>query len=125
MTPRAARRMFNAEAHRFRTAYPSMPPVRFRIAVRHFLPTPEARDLAWYDDGTVYLTRAALDRSEATVRGILRHELGHAADARIDQRGSECRADRIAARASGPVRYDADGLQTAARGTKRPGWLHG
>ena len=124
MTPRRARALFNVEAHRFRAAFPTMPPVRFRIAARHFLPNPAARDLAWFDNGVIVLTRAALARSEATVRGILRHELGHAADARIDAPGSEARADRLAGQASGPVNYDREGLQTTGKGTARPGWLH-
>jgi hypothetical protein len=126
MTPRATRRIFNQEAARFYAAYPTMRPVRFTLRARHFLPNPVARDLAWYDPDRreVCLMRTVLAYPEATIRGILRHELGHAADARIDAPGSEARADRLAASASGPVHYDATGLQTTGRGTRRPDWLH-
>lgn len=123
MTERTARSIFNTEAHRFRAEFPSMPAVRFKIVARHFLPNPALRDLAWCVGSAIYLTRAALNRSEATVRGVIRHELGHAADARVDEPGSEARADHLASRI-GPVNYDPDGLQTTGKGGPRPKGLH-
>lgn len=130
MTPEAARHLFAAERAMFRRVFPNMPPVRLTIRARHFLPvtllTP--RDLAWYDADrqTLCLLRSALTHSRATIQGIIRHELGHAADERIDNPGSEHRADALALRATGvPVRYDDDGLQNAKRGAaNRPEWLH-
>jgi hypothetical protein len=130
MTPEAARRLFTAERATFRQAFPNMPSVRLVIRARHFLPASELtpRDLAWYDADrqTLCLMRSALARSRATIQGVIRHELGHAADERIDNPGSERRADALALQATGvPVRYDDEGLQNSSRGNPvRPGWLH-
>jgi len=130
MTPEAARHLFAAERAVFRRAFPNMPSVRLTIRARHFLPVAELtpRDLAWYDADrqTLCLMRSALTRSRATIQGVIRHELGHAADEQIDNPGSERRADALALRATGvPVRYDDEGLQNAKRGAaERPGWLH-
>ena len=130
MTPEAARHLFAAERATFRRVFPNMPSVRLTIRARHFLPASELtpRDLAWYDADrhTLCLMRSALTRSRATIQGIIRHELGHAADERIDNPGSERRADALALRATGtPVLYDAEGLQNSSRGSPvRPGWLH-
>lgn len=130
MTPEAARHLFAAERVAFRRAFPNMPHVRLTIRARHFLPAAELtpRDLAWYDAGrqTLCLMRSALTRSRATIQGVIRHELGHAADERIDLPGSERRADAMALQATGvPVRYDDEGLQNSKRGNPvRPEWLH-
>lgn len=84
------------------------------------------RDLAWYD-GDVHLLTRALRRSRATVEGILAHELGHAADRRRWQAGSEQRADDLAERVTGKlIRYDRRTLvQTTGPGLyPRPLSLH-
>jgi hypothetical protein len=130
MTHEAARHLFAAERAAFRRAFPNMPPVQLTIRARHFLPTTKRtpRDLAWYDADrqTLCLMRSALTRSRATIQGIVRHELGHAADERIDLPGSERRADALALRATGtPILYDDEGLQNSKRGNPvRPEWLH-
>ncbi len=80
--------------------------------------------------GSVELARRALALPPATLVAVLRHELGHLADARVDQPGSEARADRIAERVGGqPFYYDARHLQTVdprAPGARRgrPRHLH-
>lgn len=80
--------------------------------------------------GAVELARRALALPPATLVAVLRHELGHLADDRVEEPGSEVRADRIAERVGGqPFYYDARHLQTvdphapgAHRG--RPRHLH-
>lgn len=130
MTPEAARNLFAEERALFRRVFPSMPRVRLTIRARHFLPASELtpRDLAWYDADrrTLCLMRSALTRSRATLQGVIRHELGHAADEQIDNPGSEWRADALALRATGtPILYDDEGLQNSSRGNPvRPAWLH-
>lgn len=120
MTSAAAKALFATELAAFATQYPRAKGCRLAIRAKHFLPNPEPRDLAWYDPDahTVTLTRAALDRSNGCILGIIRHELGHAADPRVDvDRGCETRADRIALAVTGlPIRYTADGVQHATHG---------
>lgn len=128
MTRSEARAVFARELARFAAKYPCAAGCRFTIRAKHFLPRPEPRDLAWYDPDshTITLTVAALDRSTGSILGIIRHELGHAADHRVDvDRGCEARADRIAQAVTGsPIRYTADGVQHATVGTVgRPKWL--
>lgn len=124
---RRLRSIFRQELHRFAQVYPHVAGVRLVLRARHPEPDATARDLAWYDYGTraVYLIRAALSRSEGHIRGVLRHELGHAADTETTF-GYEARADRIAGKVCGvPIRYTKEGLQHATHGKpKRPGWLH-
>lgn len=125
MTEADAHRIFAEEQAAFARVYPSALSVRFCIRKRHFLPKPAERDYAWFEPATrwICLTRRGLALSEGHVRGILRHELGHAVDAQIDAPGAERRADRIAEVAGG-VRYLRD-LQHARRGVKlRPAHLH-
>ena len=104
--------------------------MRLVLTARHHLPAKDRtpRDLAWYmpSTRTVYLFEAALRRSPGHLRGLIRHELGHAADLRLDAPGCERRADRLALRATGaPIRYTAEGLQHATHGVPwRPSWLH-
>ena len=122
-------RIFEEERARFMAAFPRMPDVRLAVRDRHYrVRGVDARDLAWYDIGgrTVYILRSAFSRSDGAIRGILRHELGHAADVDVGKKGSEARADRLALLATGvPVRYTADGVQHATHGQPgRPGWLH-
>lgn len=87
---------------------------------RHFDRSAEWRDLAWYDpnDHTIYVVDRLRHFGIGTRLGILRHELGHAADAHLSQRGAERRADAIAERVTGsPIRYDRHDVQNAHRGT--------
>lgn len=63
--------------------------------------------------------------AECTLTGIVRHELGHAADPTPDEPEAEARADAIVAWVCGePVRYDSRGVQTIGRGGRRPRRLH-
>lgn len=128
MTRSEARVVFAGELARFAAKYPRAEGCRLIIRAKHFLPHPEPRDLAWYDPDAhaITLIVAALDRSIGSILGIIRHELGHAADRRVDvDRGCEARADRIALAVTGsPIRYTADGVQHATAGTiGRPKWL--
>ena len=128
MTRAEAASVFATELERFAAKYPRAKGCRLVIRAKHFLPHPEPRDLAWYDPAAhaVTLTLAALDRSVGSILGIVRHELGHAADPRVDvDRDCEARADRIALAVTGmPIRYTADGVQHATVGASpRPKWL--
>lgn len=102
--------------------------VQLHVVRKHFEKDAGARDLAWYDpvERSICVVKGALKESESTLIGVLRHELGHAADQRIDEPGSERRADRLSKRATGKaILYDERGLQNTKRGVaKRPGWLH-
>lgn len=124
---RRLRSIFRQELHRFAQVYPHVAGVRLILRAKHPEANTTARDLGWYDYETraVSLIRAALQRSEGHLRGIIRHELGHAADTETTF-GYEARADRIAAEVcNSPIRYTKEGLQHATHGKpKRPGWLH-
>lgn len=74
----------------------------------------------------VVIVRRALALPRDNVVAVIRHELGHLADARIDEPGAEKRADAIAVRVGGqPIRYDANDLQTVGPGRPdRPSHLH-
>lgn len=99
--------MFRRLRARFAARYPSVATVRL-LLVDRVCPSGSAcaaRDLGWYD-GDVHLLVRALRRSRATVEGLLLHELGHAADRRRWQAGSEQRADDIAEAVTGKrIRY--------------------
>lgn len=131
MTEHELRKIWATELPRFVAAFPAVAGVKLALRVRHYKLTKDERlprDLAWYDPRcrTVCVMRDVLNRSAGAVRGILWHELGHAADTDIDRSGREARADRLAKRATGvPVRYTAEGLQHASHGhAGRPRWLH-
>lgn len=128
MTDRELGKVWARESAAFARAFPHTGKVCLHLVDRHYLPHPRPRDLAWYVPGerAIYLTRAALARGAGVVTGLLRHELGHAADRHLDAPGCERRADRLALRATGkPIRYTAEGLQHATRGEPyRPDWLH-
>ncbi len=127
MTEARAKAIFDEEASIFLEAFPDALRPRFKVRERHFLASPSDRDLAWYviETHTVCILRRALNHSQSAVRGIIRHELGHAVDPHPTRAGAEARADRFARQATGsPVRYTADGVQNASRGTpRRPRWL--
>lgn len=126
MTTADAHRMFNVERLRYVELSPRAATVRLHVVRKHFLPKPEARDFAWYepDAHRICITRRLLAQPETTVMGVLRHELGHAVDARLNAPGAEARADRIARAATGEaIRYHND-VQDVARGkVGRPGHL--
>lgn len=127
MTPRQAHRAFQIARARFTAAGLPVHDVQFRIVARHYDATAGARDVAWYDPEAreICLIWAALRRAPATILGVLHHELGHAADAQLDEPGSEARADRIARSVGARVYYDREGLQNSRRGcVARPRWLH-
>lgn len=99
--------------------------------------TPEAgltgRAFGFFDeeDSTVGLSPRLEAEPEERIRGIVRHELGHACDLlfRPDlpgECGSEARADVVAELIWGsPVRYDSWEVQTSSpRGGPRPKHLH-
>lgn len=105
--------------------YPAVRHVRLVIRRRHFLPHPEPRDLAWYEDGTVTLLEAALHGPAGRVGGLLAHELGHAADPVPHAAYAERRADAMAALALGqPILYDHGDVQNLDEGrSPRPAYL--
>lgn len=124
------RLMFSEDVTRFVRHFPRVRGVRLEIVREHFLGAKRtARDLAWYDVDrhTVYLVADALhERSFGCLRGVLRHELGHAADDRVHvDKDAEVRADQLAFKATGSaIRYTSDGVQHVTHGTiGRPPWL--
>lgn len=120
--------IFEHERRTFARTFPWVENVWLSVHPKHFIGKPCARDLAWYDPGflRVCVTREVMRHPEHTVRGLIRHELGHAADLKLDAPGRERRADRLAKKATGrPVLYDENGLQSTTRGKPgRPKWLH-
>jgi hypothetical protein len=128
MTSARAHEIFRQEHQTFTHRFPWVADVRFYLRRKHIEPNPSARDLGWWDpeNRTVNLLRSSLTRSEGQIRGILRHELGHAAD-RSDAPGHERRADALARAATGrPIRYTRrESLQHVTHGKPgRPDWLH-
>lgn len=129
MTPAAIRAMFRRDRAMFARVYPSVARVTLHIVPR-VCPdgnTCAPRDLAWYEDGRVFILTRALRLSRLKCRALLAHELGHAADRRRWQNGSEQRADDIAARVLGQlIRYDRRNfVQTLGPGLyPRPLHLH-
>lgn len=125
-TEKEARRIFARELARCTDVFPEVRGTRLVLRERHYIKHPEDRDLAWHDADarTVFLMRRGLARSPACLRGVFRHELGHACDPDFGP-GGEARADRIARRVFGvPVRYTCDGVQHASHGAPtRPSWL--
>lgn len=129
MTERQLSSIFRQERHTFARAFSHVARAGLEVRDRHYVPSSKLslRDFGWFDYDTfrVVFLRRVLDQPEATVRGLIRHELGHAADT-SNAAGSERRADALALAATGqPVRYDAQGVQNARHGqTRRPDWLH-
>lgn len=127
-TEKEVKDMFKEEVETFIAVFPRVKGVRFVVEAKHYRDSPRKRDIAWYDtnEHSVHLIRAALSRSLDCLRGVIRHELGHVADARINSPGAERRADSLAEKATGkPILYTAEGLQHATRGEAyRPDWLH-
>jgi hypothetical protein len=122
-------RMYATERAKFARLFPWVQNVRLVFLDRHFMENERPRDIAWYERGerAIFVARKALrERSLNCIKGILRHELGHAADTRLDAPGCERRADRLAEVATGePILYTEEGLQHATLGVPyRPDWLH-
>jgi hypothetical protein len=116
-----ARNIFREERRRFAAVYPRVANATLEIVDAPCLGDGacERRDLArcYPPTGEVHLLRRALT-SEARVRGLLRHELAHAADRSWTRKGREQRADDIAERVTGQrVYYDHEDVQTTRRGT--------
>ena len=128
MTRDEAHQVFERLRGRFAAKHPAMAKVRLRLARKHFLKRPAARDLAWYEpsERTVYLMERALAGHAGRVSGLLAHELGHAADSDTSRPYAELRADALAKAAIGrPIRYDAGDVQNLEVGvTPRPPYLH-
>ena len=124
----AVRKMFYDERNAFSETFPSVSYTELVFIDKHFFKDPIERDVAWYDIGEhkIYLVRKALSRSMDCLRGVIRHELGHAADDYIDDPGAEARADRLALEATGePILYTEEGIQHTTEGRPgRPKWLH-
>lgn len=76
--------------------------------------------------GRIRVVRRLLDMGESVFVGVIRHELGHICDSRIDAPEAEARADAIAMMVTGEaIRYDANLVQTTSSGEwPRPRWLH-
>lgn len=129
LSQRVVERMFREERDRFALIFPAVADVRLVFITEHFDGSKaRERDVAWFDlrDGDIYIVRRSLSRSLGCLRGVIRHELGHAADPDIEKAGCERRADRIAELVTGvPIRYTKEGIQHATHGEPyRPDWLH-
>jgi len=121
-------REFYAEADRFGRVYPRVLDVALVVEPQHFLKDPSYRDLGWYDpkDHTIHLVDRLRQFSPSHRLGIIRHELGHAADDDLGAPGSELRADYLAEKARGqPILYDGDDVQNVSVGVRRPYYLGG
>lgn len=104
----AAHRAFEALRAQFAVIAPEVRHARLKIVNRRCAHGDGCalRDLAWMQGGDVFLLRRALAHGRDVVRGLLAHELGHAADPDVWLPGSEQRADDIAERATGHrIRY--------------------
>lgn len=129
MTPDELRVMFRQDRATFAARYPHVAGVTLHIVKRK---CPEGsvcapRELAWYINGRIFILARALRLSRLKCRALLAHELGHASDRRLWQRGSEQRADDIAEKALGlRIRYDPKHfVQTFGPGIyPRPKHLH-
>ena len=128
LTKKRVLELFEEERDLFAKTFPDVDDVGLKIVARHFKKNPIRRDLAWYDtsDRCVYLVKSGLERSLACLRGVIRHELGHAADVKIKESGAEARADKLAFIATKhPILYTEEGLQHTTHGKEgRPKWLH-
>ncbi len=129
MNIRELARIFIAERELFLSWYPARMCARASLSMIDGpcpLPPCAPRDYACADlsTGEITVSRRILDRPAASVRALLRHELGHLADPRPQARNAEARADRIAQQVGGvPIRYGADLVQTldpAAPFARRP-----
>jgi hypothetical protein len=120
--------MFLRERAVFARSFPAALDVGLIMESRHFVKNPRPRDLAWFDpkDNCVHMMFSSLERDIYCLCGIVRHELGHAVDERLHQKGAERRADRLAEIATGlPILYTPDGIQNSTYGVPyRPDWLH-
>ena len=111
--------LFFQEAYLFSRQYPNVEGVRLRLVGKHFLRAPAFRDLGWYDgeEHTIYLLDRLRFFPAHNQLGVMRHELGHAADPNYAMEGSESRADAFSEAATGsPMFYDARGVQSASEG---------
>lgn len=126
MSPAALAALFRRERATFARRFPAASQVTLHLEPKHFVKRPKARDFAWYqpDTHSIHVTQRMLEQSPATILGIVRHELGHAVDARLDDAEAEARADALAMKATGtPIRYLND-VQNASRGQiGRPRYL--
>jgi hypothetical protein len=129
MTGRETADVFIAQQRAFARLWPHVASSRLHIVHRR-CPSGNAcapRDLAWYQDGDVFILARALRLPAEQTAALIAHELGHAADRRRWRAGSEQRADDLAAQALGLyIRYEPRHLvQTFGYGIyPRPKTLH-
>lgn len=119
------RAIFRAERDRFARRYPHLAGAALEfVPAARIRPGAAPRDLAECYPGDLRVRLARNGRaSEARVRGLVRHELGHLA---LHGGGSEQDADDVAEAVTGArIHYDADDVQTTGRGRwPRPLYLH-
>lgn len=110
------RAIFRAERDRYAVHYPYLEDASLElVCAERIRPGAAPRDLAecYPGDLRVRLARGGR-RSEARVRGLVRHELGHLA---LRGGGSEQDADDVAEAVTGQrIYYDRDEVQTTGRG---------
>lgn len=136
MTPAELARLFRAERRRFARHFPAVGRAQLYIGRRPRGEGARAFGVARLPHRgqpgapRVTLYREALRLPLPFVLGLVRHELGHVADARVGRKGGEQRADDIAHAVTGErIRYAAVGraraVQTVGRGRwPRPCYLH-
>jgi len=126
-----AARIFAQERKRFSAVFPHAIHIRLVILDRPCTTKKHCkfRDvaLAWPDKSIIEILDRALSLSEANIRGLFRHELGHMCDVDVAKSSAEQRADDIARCVTGEkIRYDQNDIQTISKSGKypRPRHLH-
>ncbi len=125
-----ARRIFIRERNKFAEYFPGVSSADLILIDRKCSIDGHCRfrDLAYadQDDMVVGLLTRALKLSRENVIGLIRHELGHLSDERINYAWREQRADDIAEFVTGrTINYDERNIQTIGPGRyPRPRNLH-
>jgi hypothetical protein len=122
--------IFAVEREHFARVFPRVAQAVLTVSPRDCSPASRCawRDFAWalVDEGEVHMSHRVLALPLENQIGLLRHELGHLADAHVAEPWPEQRADDLAEVVTGKrIYYDARDLQTIGPGQyPRPLRLH-